>query len=52
MREGLDSDKLKEVMDFGVKPLLKEYFFDKEEKVEEITGNMNKFCDKENNEKE
>ncbi len=52
MREGLDSDKLKEVMDFGVKSLLKEYFFDKEEKVEEITGVMNKFCDKENNEKE
>jgi len=52
MREGLDSDKLKEVMDFGVKPLLKEYFFDKEEKVEEITGIMNRFCDKENNEKE
>ena len=51
MREGLDSDKLEEVMDFGVKPLLKEYFFDKEEKVEEITGVMNKFCNKENSEK-
>lgn len=51
MREGLDSDKLKEVMDFGVKPLLKEYFFDKEDKVEEITGVMNKIYDKENSEK-
>ena len=51
MREGLDSDKLEEVMDFGVKPLLKEYFFDKEEKVEEITGVMNKFYNKENSEK-
>lgn len=52
MREGLDKKKLKEVMNFGVKPLLKEYFFDKEEKVEEITGVMNNFDDKENNEKE
>ena len=52
MREGLGGDILKEVMDFGVKPLLKEYFFDKEEKVEEITGVMNKFYDKKNNEKE
>jgi len=52
MREGLDSEKLKEVMEFEVKPLLKEYFFEKEEKVEEITGVMNKFYDKENNEKE
>lgn len=51
MREDLDSDKLKEVMDFGVKPLLKEYFFDKEEKVEEITGVISKFYNKENNEK-
>ena len=51
MREDLDSDKLEEVMDFGVKPLLKEYFFDKEEKVEEITGVMNKFYNKENSEK-
>jgi len=52
MREGLDSYKLKEVMDFEVKPLLKEYFFDKEKKENEITGVMNKFYDKENNEKE
>ena len=52
MREGLDSEKLEEVMDFGVKPLLKEYFFDKEEKVEEITGVMNKFYNKENSEKQ
>jgi len=51
MREGLDSKKLKEVMDFGVKPLLKEYFFDKEEKVEEIISVMNKFYNKENSEK-
>jgi len=51
MREDLDSDKLKEVMDFGVKPLLKEYFFDKEEKVEEVTGVMNKFYNKEDSEK-
>ena len=50
MREGLDKKKLKEVMNFGVKPLLKEYFFDKEEKVEEITVVMNKFYDKENSE--
>jgi len=50
MREGLDDDKLKEVMDFGVKPLLKEYFFDKEDKVEEITGVMNSFINKENSE--
>lgn len=50
MRESLDDDKLKEVMDFGVKPLLKEYFFDKEEKVEEVTGVMNNFFSKENSE--
>jgi len=50
MRESLDDDKLKEVMDFGVKPLLKEYFFDKEDKVEEITRVMNSFFNKENSE--
>lgn len=51
MREGLDSDRLKEVIDFGVKPLLKEYFFDKEDKVGEITDVMNKFYNKKNSER-
>jgi len=48
MREGLDSDKLKEVMDFEVKPLLKEYFFDKEEKADEITDVMSKIINEKN----
>jgi hypothetical protein len=51
MREGLDSDKLEEIMNYGVKPLLGEYFFDKDGKVGEITGMMNKFYNKENIEK-
>lgn len=50
MREGLDSDKLEEIMNYGVKPLLGEYFFDKDGKVDEITGMMNKFYSKENSE--
>jgi len=50
MRDGLDRDKLEEVMDFEVTPLLKEYFFDKEKKDEEMTKSVYKFCEKENNE--
>jgi len=52
MREGLDSDKLEEVINYEVEPLLKEYFFDKEGKAEEITGVMDKFYNKENSEKQ
>ena len=50
MREGLDKKKLEEVMEFGVRPLLKEYFFDKEDKVNEITGIMDKIFDEEKKE--
>ena len=39
----LEIQKLEEIMSYGVKPLLGEYFFDKDGKVEEITGIMNKF---------
>lgn len=50
MREGLDKKKLEEVMEFGVRPLLKEYFFDKEDKANEITGIMDKIFDEEKKE--
>ena len=46
MREDLDEKKLEEIINYGVKPLLGEYFFDKDEKVNEITGIMNNFFKK------
>ncbi|MCK5768283.1 MAG: AAA family ATPase, partial [Candidatus Atribacteria bacterium] len=46
MREDLDEKKLEEIINYGVKPLLGEYFFDKDEKVDEITGIMNNFFKK------
>jgi 5-methylcytosine-specific restriction protein B len=36
MKEDLDSYKLREIVEFEIKPLLQEYFFDKQEKIEEI----------------
>ena len=51
MREDLDGKKLKEIMSYSVKPLLGEYFFDKDGKVDEITGMMNKFFNQKTNEK-
>lgn len=38
MKEDLDREKLKEVIEFEIKPLLEEYFFDKKESVAEILG--------------
>jgi hypothetical protein len=46
MRENLDEKKLAEIINYGIKPLLGEYFFDKDEKVGEITGIMNSFFKK------
>jgi len=36
MREKLDKESLKEIIDFGVEPLLHEYFFDKNEKINQV----------------
>lgn len=38
MKEGLDKSWLAQTLEFEIKPLLEEYFFDKQEKVEEILG--------------
>jgi len=47
MREELNEDKLREILKYGVKPLLNEYFFDKDGKVGEIVGIMEKVLNKE-----
>jgi len=36
MKENLGTDKYTELVEFEIKPLLQEYFFDKQEKIEEI----------------
>ena len=36
MRKNLKLVNLEEIIDFGVDPLLHEYFFDKDEKIKEI----------------
>ena len=36
MKENLDKEKLEQIVQFELKPLLEEYFFDKQEKADEI----------------
>lgn len=40
MREKLDKESLKEIIDFGVEPLLHEYFFDKNEKIKQVISSL------------
>jgi len=40
MREKLDKESLKEIIDFGVDPLLHEYFFDKNEKIKQVISSL------------
>ena len=40
MRERLNKESLKEIIDFGVEPLLHEYFFDKNEKIKQVISSL------------
>jgi len=40
MREKLNRESLKEIIDFGIEPLLHEYFFDKNEKISQVISSL------------
>lgn len=40
MREKLDKQSLEEIINFGIEPLLHEYFFDKNEKISQIIDSL------------
>jgi hypothetical protein len=48
MREKLDKESLKEIIDFGVEPLLHEYFFDKNERIVQIIAPLKNLLKVEN----